>query len=341
MDFGYVLRRAWEIIWKFKILWIFGILASCGQAGGSGGGNSGFRFSSQDTTAGSQIQNYFNQLSPGAVTLLIILAIIVVVILVVLAILLGTVGRVGLIRGTLKAEQGANRLTFSELWREGLTYFWRVFGLNLLIGLIILFAVIILIVLGVILSIGTLGIFLICLIPLICLLVPIAWLVSILVEQANVALVVDNLDIIEAIKKGWRVFIDNIGSMVVMGLILIVGVGVIGGLILGLPVLAIAAPAALGIATGVFENARNGIILSVVLFLVYLPFLLLFSGILRGYTASAWTLAYLRLTRPPAPLPVVAPPTPPTPPVPPEAPPAPPAPVETPPTPGDEAAPPA
>ncbi len=336
MDFGYVLRRAGEIIWKFKILWIFGILASCGQAGSSGGSNSGFRFSSQDTTVAPQIQNYVNQLSPGAITLLIVLAIVIVVVLVVLAILLGTVGRVGLIRGTVKAEQGTNRLTFSELWREGLTYFWRVFGLNLLIGLVILFAVLILVVLSVILSVGTLGIFLICLIPLICLMVPIAWLVGILIEQANVALVVDNLDIIEAIKKGWRVFIDNIGSMIVMGLILIVGVGVIGGLILGLPVLAIAAPAALGIATGVFENARNGIILSVVLFLVYLPFLLLFSGILRGYTASAWTLTYLRLTRPPSALPVVVPPAPPAPPVAPETPPAP---VETPPTPGDEATP--
>src|SRR5512136_1813143 len=133
MDFGYVLKRAWEIIWKFKILWIFGILASCGQASGSGGSNSGFRFSGQDNTAGFQVQQYFNQ-HPGLTTFLIILAIIIIVILVVLAILLGTVGRVGLIRGTLKAEQGASKLTFGELWREGLKYFWRVFGLNLLIG---------------------------------------------------------------------------------------------------------------------------------------------------------------------------------------------------------------
>ena len=48
MDFGYVLKRAWQIIWKFKVLWIFGILASCGQAGSSGGSNSGYRFSGQD-----------------------------------------------------------------------------------------------------------------------------------------------------------------------------------------------------------------------------------------------------------------------------------------------------
>lgn len=56
MDYGYVLRRAWEIIWKFKVLWIFGILASCGQASGSGGGNSGYRFSSENSTVTHQIE---------------------------------------------------------------------------------------------------------------------------------------------------------------------------------------------------------------------------------------------------------------------------------------------
>ena len=310
MDFGYVLKRAWEIIWKFKVLWIFGILASCSQAGGGGGGNSGYRFSNQDQNVFPQAQQFFNQLSPWFVTLLSVAGIIITIILVIVAILLGTVGRVGLIRGTVKAEQGANKLTFSELWRDGLTYFWRVFGLNLLIGLIILFAILAFVFLGVVLSIGTLGIFLICLIPLICLLIPLMWLVGIIIEQANVALVVENLNITDAIKRGWQVFIDNIGSMIVMGLILIIGISLIGGLIIGLPLLAIAAPAAIAIPSGVASNIRTGIILSAVLFIVYLPFLLFFNGILRSYIQSAWTLTFMRLTAKPAPMPAVPPPAP-------------------------------
>ncbi len=300
MDYGYVLKRAWEIIWKFKVLWIFGILASCGQAGSSGGGNSGFRFSSQDSNVSPQIQQFFNQLNPTIITLLVILAVVFIIVLVVLAILLGTVGRVGLIRGAVKAEQGAEKLTFAELWRDGLTYFWRVFGLNLLIGLVIFFGILLLVFMGIALSIGTLGIFLICLIPLICLFIPLMWLLTIIIEQANVALVVENLDIIAAIKRGWQVFIDNIGSMLLMGLILIVGINLIGGLIIGLPLLAVAAPAALGIATGVTVSIRNGLILSGVLFLIYLPFLLALSGILRAYIQSAWTLTFQRLTSKPA-----------------------------------------
>ena len=300
MDFGYVLKRAWEIIWKFKVLWIFGILASCGQASGSSGSNSGFRFSSQNGNVSSPIERYFAQLNPGIIALLITIAIIVVLFLIVLAILLGTVGRVGLIRGTIKAEQGAERLTFGELWREGLTYFWRVFGLNLLIGVIIFVAILIIALTGVVLTVGTLGIFILCLIPIICLLIPVMWAVSVVVEQANIALVVENLGITEAIKRGWQVVRDNIGNVLVMSLILILGVGLIGGAIIGLPLLIVAAPAIAGLATGTSVAIRNGLILSGLLFIVYLPFLLVLSGILRAYNASAWTLTYLRLTQKPS-----------------------------------------
>ena len=317
MNFGYVLKRAWEIIWKFKILWIFGILAGCGQASGSGGSNTGFRFSNQDVSP--RIQQFFNQLNPAVITTLIILAIIVVIGLVILAILLGTVGRVGLIKGTMKAEQGAQRLTFGELWREGLTYFWRVFGLNLLIGVIIIVTMLIVLLLGIILSIGTLGLFLICLIPLLCVLVPVMWFVSIIIEQANIALVVENLGITDAIKRGWSVFRDNIGNMIVMGLILVVGFSLIGGFIIGLPLLAVAVPAVIGISTGTSDAIRNGLILSGVFFVIYLPFLLLFSGILRSYISSAWTLTYLQLTNKPSPQ-VIAAPVPPAAPIPPEVP---------------------
>src|SRR6185503_13824262 len=40
-NFGEVLTRAWQIIWKHKVLWIFGIFAGCGRGGGGGGGGAG------------------------------------------------------------------------------------------------------------------------------------------------------------------------------------------------------------------------------------------------------------------------------------------------------------
>ena len=221
--------------------------------------------------------------------------------LVVLAILFGTVGRVGLIRGTMKAEQGAQRLTFGELWSDGLAYFWRVFGLNLMIGLIIFIAVFGLLILGIVLTIGTLGIFLFCLIPLLCLVVPVMWAVSVVIEQANVALVVENLGIMDALNRGWQVVRENIGSMIVISLILLVGVSLIGGAIVGLPLLLVVAPAMAGYATGTSEAILNGWIISGIFFLIYLPVLLVLSGIIRAYISSTWTLTFLRLTASPTP----------------------------------------
>ncbi len=41
MDYSSVLRRAWDITWRYKGLWILGILASCSGNGGSGAGGRG------------------------------------------------------------------------------------------------------------------------------------------------------------------------------------------------------------------------------------------------------------------------------------------------------------
>ena len=300
MDYGYVIKRAWQIIWKFKVLWIFGILASCGQASSTGGSNWSYSFSNQDTNFNFQVQHFFNQLTPGSIALLIGLAVLFSLVVVVIVILLGTIGRVGLIRGTTKAEQGAERLTFGELWRDGLAYFWRVFGLNLLIGISIFLAAMIMIFAGILLTVGTLGLFALCLLPLMCLLIPLAWAVYVVVEQANVALVVENIGIIEAIKRGWQVVWSNIGSMIVMSLVLILGVSLVGGLIIGLPLIVIAVPVMVGFANGSAEAIRNGAIVSGIFFIIYLPVLVALSGILRAYITSAWTLTYLRLTRKPA-----------------------------------------
>jgi hypothetical protein len=300
MDYGYVLKRAWEIIWKFKVLWIFGILASCGQAAGSSWSNSGYRFSGQGDNLFPQIDRFFDQPDPALMVLMIGLGIFFVLALIVVFILLGTIGRVGLIRGAMKAEQGAEHLTFGELWRDGLKYFWRVFGLNLLVGAIIFITILALFIPGVILTGLTFGLLLLCCIPLMCLFIPAMWAVAVVIEQANIALVVENLGIIDAIKHGWLVVRKNIGNMIVMSLILILGVGLLGSIIIGLPFIIISAPAFIGAFSGTADALRNGMLISGLLFLVYLPVLLLLSGALRSYTSSAWTLTYLRLTAQPS-----------------------------------------
>ena len=99
-------------------------------------------------------------------------------------------------------------------------YILRILGLNLLIwvGGIVLVVVIALV--GVIFAVITLGIGLLVLLPLLCLLIPAGWLLTLVIETANVAVIVDHVDILEGLRRGWRAFRENLGTMIVMGLIL-------------------------------------------------------------------------------------------------------------------------
>jgi hypothetical protein len=212
---------------------------------------------------------------------------------------LSTVGRIGLIQGTLKAEGGAESMTFMELFESGKPFFWRVFGFNFLVGLAIV--IIILLLLMPFIGIGalTLGIGFLCMMPLICLLIPVGWLVSIVLEQGNIAIVVEDLNILDGLKRGWEVFRDNIGNMIVMGLILGIG-GVIVGFILAFPMFLLVAPVIMGVVAGSAAGSDflfgGGIAVALLCFAVYLPVLILLGGILQAYIKTAWALTYLRLT---------------------------------------------
>lgn len=305
MDYGEVLKRAWQIIWKHKILWIFGILASCGQGGG-GGGNAGRSFNTTGSGQGAlppNIQQFFENIPQWQIVALVIAVVVLILILVTLAIFLGTIGRIGLIRGAQQADrQEDTRLTFSELFRGSLPYFWRVFLLSLLIGLAIFAVVMVLIIIGAGFTAITFGIGALCLIPLICLLIPVAWVVSVVVEQASIAIVVENLGVIDGLRRGWEVVRSNPAPMIIMWLILAVGVAGIGGLLISLPIIIIVAPALIALALGNGGALQTStLVIAGLCFVAYLPFAILLGGILQSYVGSAWTLTFIRLTRGPAP----------------------------------------
>jgi hypothetical protein len=306
MNYGEVLSRAWQIVWKHKVLWIFGILAGCTNAGG-GSSNLSYSFSQSDVSP--QMQMYLNQLEripEWQWIAIVVIAFLVIFVLAVLVIFLSTVGRIGIIRGTQKADQGEARLSFGELFNGSLPYFWRVFLMNLLVGLVVAVIIFLLVILGIIGAVVTVGIALLCLLPLLCLIIPISWLLYVVVEQANIAIVVENKGILDGLQRGWEVFRTNLGAMIVMGLILIIGVGLIGGMIVGIPLFLIVIPAMSGAIIGTQTAIGGGLLIAGLCFVAYLPFLLAFSGILTSYMESAWTLTFMRLTAPEKTLDIVA-----------------------------------
>lgn len=294
-NFGEVLTRAWQIIWKHKVLWIFGIFAGCGRGGGGGTGGTGG--GGGGTGPGTQpfpeLERIFEQIgqwieqNPWIVAVFIIL----ILVLTLLAIFLGTIGRIALIRGTYQAESGVGRLNFGELFSESMPYFWRVFGLSLLIFLLALLVFIPVALGGVLFSVLTMGIGALCILPLICILIPLIWALSVVIEQANVAIVLDNLSIGDGFRKGWEVVRANVGPIILLTLIIFIGSGVVG-FIVALPIIAAILPLIFAAAS----NNTNSVWITVLCCAAYFPVLVLLSGMLNAYVQSVWTLTYMRLT---------------------------------------------
>ena len=293
-NFGEVLSRAWQIVWKNKILWVFGIFAGCSRGGGGGGGGAGGGSGPGGDQPFSQFERIFEQIGQWIDNnaWIIVVFVVFILALVVLSIFLGTIGRIGLIRGTFAAEQGAERLIFGELFSNSMPYFWRVFGLSFLIGLIFLLIFVPIILFGVF----TAGIGLICLLPLICLLIPISWAVAVVIEQANAAMVLEDLGIADGLRRGWEVVKSNVGTMIVMTLILFIGSAVVG-IVIAIPVIVAVFPLVFGLAAGGGDRPALWFWIVGACCALYFPVLLVLNGILTAYIQSAWTLTFMRLTK--------------------------------------------
>jgi hypothetical protein len=330
INLGEILTKSWKIIWKFKVLWIFGILAGCGGANGnrfnynSGSGNSGG--SSGSTGSVPEPFRRFMDMQPeqamreflGQYAAIIVGVILLLCVLWFLFYFLGMMGKTGLIKGASKADGGAESMSFAELWTESTPYFWRMFGLNLLIGLpFFLLFVILLAVFGFagfaafrggmsnvgigVILVGMLGVFF----AVICVISILSLIVGMVVEQVQNAIVLEDLGVFPALSRGWEVFKSGVLSVVVIAIIL----GIISwiiGLIIAIPLIAIIIPVGIGMIAAGTQNFFVPLVLGGCCFIIYLPILLTANGILTSYAQSVWTLTYRRLTAPALPASVEA-----------------------------------
>lgn len=318
MDLGEVLSKTWKIIWKNKILWIFGLLSSCGRGSGGGGGGSGnFNFpgtenlnfengndpfSNGDFPQMEEFSRGFEQIFDNgdqtAIALMIGL-VCVVIILSVVALFIQSIGRSGMIRGTAMADRSDEKLSFGQIWSSGSPYFMKVFLFNFLVGIVVFLAFMVVLIPLVLVGILTMGIGLICIVPLLCLMIPIGWAVNVVIEQANVALVLEDLGMIEAAKRGWNVCRQNLGPIAVMGLIILVGGGIVS-VIIALPLLLLLVPLALGAFSSDQSMMTTGLATFGILLCCLLPVIIALQGVLQSFIDSAWTLTFVRLTSPKA-----------------------------------------
>ena len=315
-NFGEILTRAWQIVWKHRVLWIFGILASCGR-GGSNFNSSSFQGDGGTGTPPDfppQVMEFFRWIEQN-LTAFIVGIIALTCIIWIVTIFLSTIGKIGLIRGTAQIDGGVESLIFGQLFSESMPYFWRILGISIIVTLPI---VVVIGALAAGLAVFAVsasggndasGIGLVAMVPVfigcICLLIPIMFVIGMILRQAENAIVLEEMSVMPALSRGWEVFRNNLGPIIIMAIILTI-IGFVAGFIVAIPVFVILVPAFIAFIAGEAQNWTPLAIAGICVCL-YIPISLLLNGIAIAYTEAAWTLTYMRLTKPQLAEPIVLP----------------------------------
>ncbi len=293
MGFGRILKRAGEITWRWKVLWVFGFLVSLSQ----GWSQVSNRTDWIERRGGGHIL-------PGVASLLISLACAGLLIGIALWVL-SVIGRGALIGGVQQVEEEGST-DLGRAWRAGASRFWTLFGIGILTGLPILIMVFVVIAAfaGPLLADVGLGgwqeepragivLSLLCGTPLCCLTIAAGVVLCQIQKYADRAAVLEGLGWIDAVKRGWQVLRENLAPTVVLWLIFfVIGVVlfiVVGGglLVLLLPFFALVVstdPAVWQLLPVVCAGLLTVVVSAVV------------GSVVETFTSATWTLAYQEMT---------------------------------------------
>jgi hypothetical protein len=304
MDYGGLLKRAWDITWNNKFLWILGFLAGLGSGGGS---NFNFRNFGGGGPSGPSGQAPTPELPPelvGSIGLIVVALLCVLFLVWIVVWVIGTIANGGLI-GAVNQIEDEGSSSFGRGWSAATPKMWRLLGISLataIPGLIVVVA-------GVILALPALGLMaageeeiggaafglLACLVPLICIASLAGLVLGILKTFADRAAMLEDESVIEAYKRGWNILIPNIGPAILIFLIQIV-IGFVIGLIMLIPLgIALAPLVGGGVLAAFSDSGMVGAPLFIVggcLFLVFLVIAVVVGAVQTTFFSSVWTLAY-------------------------------------------------
>jgi len=327
MDHIKVLKRAWETIWRYRALWIFGIILALTTGGGSwpsarGDGDGGFQYQLG--------KGDIPEIPPQVVGTLIAIGVslaCVFVILIIVAAIARYVAETALIRLVDDHEETGETRSVRQGFRMGWSRTaFRLFLIKLLTSLptalafILLFALALAPLLlwatkskaaGVIGTVATIGLFFMVL--LLAIVVSVA--LSLLTKFFWRACALEDLGVIESIRQGFGVVRQHLKDVGIMWLIMVgVQIGwimamiaitivllpviilliVVGGVLGGVPALLV-----FGLTNLFFEGAVPWILAAVVgipifALVVSVPWLFM-GGLMEVFKSSVWTLTYREL----------------------------------------------
>lgn len=288
-DIGDVLSRSIQITWKNKSFWGLVILPMLVNFVGIPFYFLPLFFLDDN---GSGVPVFFEN------PLFIVFFFIFHVLFILITIALATYGYSALTLGIVRLERGGEGISFRQLLLDAKTYFPRMLGVVFLTTFVIgaIFSVIF----GCLTLFGfvTAGIGFICVQPIFILMYPVMFIVQAFMEQAQAAVVVDEMGVMDSLTKGWELLRANFWRLAVLSLVVYFAMSVLSSIIV-VPFIIPFFFFPFFIESNNFDPTTFGMVM-IGFMLVLLPLMAFVQGVAITFMKSTYILAYLRLTQTPA-----------------------------------------
>lgn len=297
MDYWKLVKRAWKITAKYKFLWIFGLFL--GGVTFSGGSSFNNNYSSQYSSSQNiDILDKGKEIFFANIIFISIISIIVLVIFLVIT-SLQSLASGSVIAGVNEIEI-SHKSSFASSFKLGLQYFWKILAVQLLsallylsVFLILSLPVITLFVLEMYLRGFILGVL------AFAILLPLIAIIKFTKIYALRVIVVEKVKIIQALRKGFYIFKDNLSQTLIITVIIfaintsitiIVLIALLFlGILFGIP--AIIMSSIVNIGAGII----GGILLVILGILIFGILFVFIGAIINTFKSGLWTLVYREL----------------------------------------------
>jgi MFS family permease len=306
IDLGYAFRRAWEITWRRKRLWLFGLLVSLGTVSTRfGTGSSRWEQLSRELPPDVQaiVSDFLS--SPWFTVLMAFLVLLGLLIGVGVA-LLGALGRAALV-AQVQADEGHGAVSLRDGWRTGRRCLWPVFLIRLTLGLpaaaVTLAGALPMLAMALYLSgqeqpqvvvPGVLAVefaLFACFLPAVCLAVLLSVPFSLLQRLAVRACVLQGDGVQASIARAWTTLRMHLGALALVWLILLgvaIGVMLVIFLPLALATMALITAALLTVLVSPLLFAALALLIGTLAWLVGAAV----NSVVETFTSAVWTLTY-------------------------------------------------
>ncbi len=318
MDYSKILSRSFQVIWKHRALWLFGILLALvggGSGGGGGGGQFGFPGSSGTTGGRGETRPFTLPTLPQFnVESLIPIFIAIgcgILLLIIVSIVLRFVCRGALIGLVSELESNQTAPAVRHGFRIGFSKFWSLLGIAFLINLPLALLTLLLLGLaalpivgallgsggkqgleGIIAAGGVTSILIFCCVILF--LILLHFVIYPFYEFMQRACVVESRGVMDSIREGYRIVRKNLGGVLVL-YILGIAIGIAFGIIM-IPVVLVLFAILFGAGFAAYFVANSittAIIVAAVVGIPVFLILIFVSGIYQAFVSTFWTEGYL------------------------------------------------